>query len=680
MAPSGPDASNAALPAAFPVIVSIPPVPSCERGERCALDGKCGRVNNGKSVLAYPSGKNIVIRNIDGELLLPATESKVDVLVYRGHAYNAVTCKLSPSGAWVASGDDRGRVRIWAFDHENHLCKYECHGLTGPVRDIDWDFESKRIVFGGEKDGAGNADCARAIQWDTGVSVGQLAAHLKGRVTSVAFKPSRPFKLVTAGKDDHKIHLHKGPPFQKVPPVDGVPEENAHTKGAVFCVRYNNSGNLAVSVGTDRSICSYEAKEFKLLSKLENVHSATIYSVAWADDDKTIMTSSGDGTCKLFEVAADGSITEKGTWKPAEYQLGKAFDKVPVGGNQLGCAFVNGSIPVCAGLNGQICVLPKTPAGASDIRVLTGHYAAINALGVDVNGKIFFTGDTDGILCEWDLMTGKPIGRLLPPKGNSDLMYVTHGGAISGMTVAPATKTLYTVGWDDKVFVTQGGKVQTETMALAGQPSAAAAGNSVVVICTVKGLQVIKGTSSISDLIDTSYTPQAVCVTKDDKTVYVGGSDSKIHIYSVGSDKMSLSECGVIADGHRQPIHSMALSNDESKLASADVKDVCVFDLKDGNKPLVAKGRWCFHMQRITCLSWSNDDKVIASGSADDSIYLWCIDKLGKRIHYQFAHRGGITGLSFLSTGDGTYKFLSVGVDSVVNQWDATGDVEEKFQ
>ena len=676
MAPSGPDASNAALPAASPVVVSIPPVPSCERGERCAMDGKAGRVNKGKSVLAYPSGKNLVIRNIDGEMLLPATESKVDVLVYRGHAYNATTCKISPSGAWVASGDDRGRIRIWAFDHEEHLCKYECHGLTGPVRGIDWDSDSKRIVFGGEKDGAGASDCARAIQWDTGVSVGQLAAHLKERVSSVAFKPSRPFKLVTAGKDDHKTYLHKGPPFQKVPPVDGVPEENAHTKGSVFCIRYNVSGKLAVSIGTDRSICCYEGKEFKLLSKLEDIHTATIYSVAWSDDEKSVMTASGDGTCKLFDVSEDGKMTEKGIWKPAEFQLGKSFDKIPVGGNQVGCAFVNGDIPVSTGLNGQISIMPKIPAGTSDIRILTGHYAPIDAMTVDFASGKFYTGDTDGIMCEWDLMTGKPTRRLDPPQGNSDLMFVTHGGAISGMAFAPGSKTLYSVGWDDKAFVTKDGKVGTGSLSLGGQPTAAAAGTNVTVVCTVKGLQVIKGTS-ISDLISTSYAPQAVCVTKDDKTVYVGGDDKLIHIYTVKD--MSLSETGKIADGHRQPIHSLSLSNDESKLASADVKDVCVFDLKNDNKALVGKGRWCFHMQRVTCLSWSNDDKVIASGGADDSIYLWSLKKLGKRIHYQYAHRGGITGLSFLPTKD-EYKFLSVGVDSVVNQWDVTGDVEEKFQ
>jgi WD40 repeat protein len=83
-------------------------------------------------------------------------------------------------------------------------------------------------------------------------------------------------------------------------------------------------------------------------------------------------------------------------------------------------------------------------------------------------------------------------------------------------------------------------------------------------------------------------------------------------------------------------------------------------------------------VQRITCLSWSPDDKVIASGGADDSIYLWNIEKKMTRLHYPFAHRGGLTGLHFLPEGTGL-QFVSVGVDSVVNKWDVTKDVAEKF-
>lgn len=320
--------------------------------------------------------------------------------------------------------------------------------------------------------------------------------------------------------------------------------------------------------------------------------------------------------------------------------------------------------------------------------MLTGHDAPIAGLAVDHANDVFYTGDTDGLLCQWKLSTGQPIQRLAPTAGkapNADLMFVVHSGAISAVAVTSgaAGGKLLSVGWDDKLNTTTGkdGKLDPNAVPLGAQPSAMATGTNLAVICTVKGLLLYKG-GKLSDMIPIDYTAQAACVKSDDKTVIVGGDDCKIHIYNVVNG-MSLKETKVIDNGHLKPIHAFSLSNDETKLASADVRDVCVFDLANGDsyKALVAKGRWCFHVQRITCLTWSPDDSIIASGGADDSIYLWNLDKKMKRIHYPYAHRGGLTGLEFhKKTKDGgSLKLVSVGNDAVVNQWDVTKDVKEKF-
>lgn len=688
MAPSGPDAANCCLPPKSPVIISVPPVPSPERGDRCPLDGKAGRMNNDKAIITYTSGKSVVVRELDGKTVLPHDPvSKLPTLIYRGHKEPVTAVKMSPSGAYIVSGDLKGSIRVWAFDHEEHLCKYDQITLSGPIRDVDWDSESKRIVVGGERAaGDANSACAKAMQWDTGVSVGELAKHMKGRVSSVAMKPERPFRLVTAGMDDTKTFFHKGPPFAKIPSADGLPKENAHGKGAVHCVRYNSTGTLAASVSTDRSLCVYEGKTWAFLSKKEQIHSATIYGCAWASDNKHIMTAAGDGTCKLFVVKDEktGELEEIHTWTPAVTQNGnKAFDKIPVGGGQLGCTFVKGSIPVSVGFNGQISILPM-PGGSNEkdpVKVITGHNCPASDLTVDHKRNVFYTGDTDGILCKSDLKTCEATKRLEHPEGNSDLMYKVHGGAVSGVAVVPDSGAMLSVGWDDKLYVTnEAGIVQSNPIALGAQPSAIAAGTKVAVISTVQGLLVaIPGSSgtTIGDMVKVQYEPQTVCMTPDDKTVFVGGDDCKIHVYTINST--SLEEKHVIENGHLKPVLALALSNDGKKLASADVKDVCVFDISTSDyKPLIGRGRWCFHTQRVTCLSWSADDDVLASGGADDNIYLWSPNNKMKRIHYPYAHRGGVVGLEFVNK-DKKYQFLSIGVDSVVQLWDVSNDVKEKF-
>jgi WD40 repeat protein len=118
-------------------------------------------------------------------------------------------------------------------------------------------------------------------------------------------------------------------------------------------------------------------------------------------------------------------------------------------------------------------------------------------------------------------------------------------------------------------------------------------------------------------------------------------------------------------------------------LAAADVRDVCIYSTSDYST-IVSKGRWCFHTQRIGCLAWSPDDTVLASGGNDDDIFLWCIAKKMKRIHYRFAHRGGVTGLRFVgdavSGGEGEWILVSTGYDGCLNWLNVEEDVKSKFK
>jgi WD40 repeat protein len=329
------------------------------------------------------------------------------------------------------------------------------------------------------------------------------------------------------------------------------------------------------------------------------------------------------------------------------------------------------------------------PGNATPIKVITGHYAPIAAMDIDWDNNKFYTGDTDGIICRWDLETCEPEQRLHHPEGNADLMYTVHSGAISGLAIAKGH--LMSVGWDDKMYITEpphtGSRVKLNPTSLGAQPVTISRGVNIAVIVTVKGLLLAKNNDGkLSDLIPIDYEPGTACVIdRDDHYVYVGGkSDHAIHIYEVINTptEWTLKPTNVVTDHHLKPIHAMALSHDNTKLASADERDVCVLDITDATnyKPIIGRGRWCFHGQRITSLSWSPDNTVLASGGADDSIFIWNITMPMKRIHYPFAHRGGIVNVQFHKTLSKGYILYSAGVDSVVNLWDITTDVRDKFK
>ena len=427
---------------------------------------------------------------------------------------------------------------------------------------------------------------------------------------------------------------------------------------------------LVASVGGDKSLCIYDGKELALKTKLADIHTGTIYACAWAENNKDLMTCSADGTCKLFEVSADGTaVEEKHIWQVAEHMLGDKYDRTPRGGMQLGCAFAGGKIPVSVAFNNQISILPM-PNAEGEIEILTGHTAPIGAVAFDHSNNLFYTGDSDGILCKWDLKEIKAIDRIIP-SNDKDLTYRVHSGAICALTILEHSH-LVSMGWDDTAYYTKNGKLQSESLDIKAQPVAASTGRSITAILTVKGVLLLKNGKQVSQgILPLKYNGNCITVANDDKTIYIGGNDCKLYVYS-----SELKEKHVISDGHLKPIHSVALSHDGTMLAVGDGRDVCVYKTADFS-PVIGKSTFCFHLQKVTALAWSPDDKVIASGGADDSIYLWSIEKK-KSVHYRFAHRGGIVGLAF-KTDTNDMSLVSVGKDSCVVLWDVTDDAKKKF-
>mmetsp|Transcript_7829 Transcript_7829/g.11259 ORF Transcript_7829/g.11259 Transcript_7829/m.11259 type:complete len:691 (-) Transcript_7829:358-2430(-) len=686
------DASNACIPPSYPLVTSCPPLPAAIRGESLVVDGHSGRLNKDKSLLVYPSGKLVVVR----DLSLPS----IQAFCYRGHTAPVTVAKFSPSGAYIASGDSKGKLRVWSYDNEEHLAKLELQALNGPIRDLDWDFESKRIVIVGEIGGSGSsasaAENTRVIAWDVGTKLGTTGQHVRGRSSTCAFKPSRPMRIVTGGKDDSKLIFNAGPPFKRV--VDGSASEDCHTKNGVTCVRYNHSGTMVVSVGGDKAIHLYDGKTLNNIASLPQLHDGTIYSCSWSSDDKYVMTCSADGTIKLVEVTPTSLKVVQTAHAVDDETASKITTtttaKVPIGAMQVGCTFTKDDVPVSISLNGQITILPQPPilGGPEEglISVLTGHVAPISGFAVDASRGYAYTGDTDGILCQWDIQTGRALKRhsYNDTSKNLDLTSKVHKGAISCLTLSPTTGNLFSAGWDDTLRISnsqgivldQDEDTTTTNQKLPAQPNAMSTGTNLTIIVTVEGLVLANATTGalVSDTLHpfgSSYNPSSVCMAKDDSTIYVGGDDCKIHIYNVEDNGRTIVKGDVYESIHLKPIHALALSPDGAKLASADVRDVCVTDLKS-KETLVGKGRWCFHTQRITCLSWHDNGTYLASGGADDQVFIWNLSKRMKRIHYKFTHRGGVSGLAFLPS---TSKLISVGADSCFNTWDVQADIERKF-
>ena len=46
--------------------------------------------------------------------------------------------------------DQTGKIRIWDTVNKEHILKAEYQPISGAIKDIAWDPDSKRIIVGGE--------------------------------------------------------------------------------------------------------------------------------------------------------------------------------------------------------------------------------------------------------------------------------------------------------------------------------------------------------------------------------------------------------------------------------------------------------------------------------------------------------------------------------------------------
>lgn len=167
-----------------------------------------------------------------------------------------------------------------------------------------------------------------SFRWDSGSNVGEFDGHSR-RVLSCAFKPTRPFRIVTCG-EDFLVNFYEGPPFKfklssrsditkhtrkkedrfsisvLFPPCSCVSElltkffffcfvlvvvDREHSN-FVNCVRFAPDGNKFITVSSDKKGIIYDGKTCEKLGELssEDGHRGSIYAVSWSPDGTQVLT------------------------------------------------------------------------------------------------------------------------------------------------------------------------------------------------------------------------------------------------------------------------------------------------------------------------------------------------------------------------------------------------------
>jgi WD40 repeat protein len=607
-------------------LVSIcAPAPHTERGTA----GKIDVCEDGSQLVAC-SGKIVFLR--DSRQL-----TKCDV--YTEHLKNVNVARFSPSGGYIASGDDNGLVRVWSPAHPEKILKKETPVLGGPIIDLAWDHESKRLIAGGN---GGKGFQVKAFAFDTGSALGEMAGHQKP-VTCCAVRPTKPSSCAT-GSQDFKVGFYKGPPYKFVKAV--VEHSNF-----VQCVRYSWDGAWLCSVGSDSAIHLFDGDsgDAKVSLPGEKEHAGSIYGCSFSPDSKQLLTVGGDKTCKLWDVEKGVVITTVTVGNATEdMQLASAWAK-------------SGSLgPVSLSLGGDLNILDL--ASGKLANVVKAHYGEPSTLACDWTSdkKEIYVGDSSG-----------GVTRYIDNNGD----HVMGNGHTDKVTRVVAKKgKVYSSGFDDKVKMIEGAEFKASAT-IGSQVQFLNAPVSKPDFCafvTEKKAGIVKD-GHILGSIDLSFHGQGCALSPKGDFLVVGEKDAKApcaHVYAVSADGTKITATDKKCKELIAPPISMAFSHDGKYLAIGDnLKEVSLWN-GETFEPLIRQ-KWVYHASTVNALAWSPDSKFLLSGSNDSHAYIWNPEAPLKKAKINFAHKTGVTGVDWVNAT----TIVTCGADRCVRTWEVVPPV-----
>jgi WD40 repeat protein len=541
----------------------------------------------------------------------------------KGHDAQVYAVAFTPDSQIIASGSEDKTIKLWKQD--GTLLK-TLKGHSKAVKGVSI---------------SPNGEMIASASWDGTVKLWKLDGKLVKTIilngnlpqqTTVAFSPDG--EMIASGGWNGTVKLWK---------LDGTLQRTLEVdkqKGEVYKVAFSTNGEMIATASDDKTVKLWRISDGKLLNTLAG-HSAAVRGVAFSPDSKIIASVSDDTTVKL--------------WKPD----GTLLTTLPGhDGEVYGVAFSPDSEIIASASEDKTVKLWKI--GGTSLKTLSGFSSSVYGVSISPDGTLIATADGNKNVKLWDrkgnllkILTGHS-DRIFAVTFSSDSQIIASSGGEGTVKLWKPDGTLLKDLNEDK----KNDAFRAVAFSPDGDMIAAAGDDTTVKLWKLDGT--LKKIISKNTLQGHSSRVWDVSFSNDKQLIASASRDGTVKLWKPDGTLLNT------INGHKGEVYGVAISPDSKIIASASEDGTVKLWNKDGTLQKTIQVDWQgsgvkkvtfnpegsviatasengkvklwkldgtlqktldLHKDEVSSISFSRDDKTLASASNDKSVILWNIER-----------------------------------------------------